>query len=61
MLATIFGLLYQLLMMDGDECGAVGVIIGGGYRNTRRKDAPVPIYSPQIPHDLTCSRKRGDG
>jgi hypothetical protein len=42
--------------MDDDECGAVGGMIGKGNRSTRRKPAPVPLYPPQIPHDLTRAR-----
>jgi hypothetical protein len=40
-------------MMDDDECGTVGGMIGRWNRNTRRKPAPVPLYPPQILHDLT--------
>jgi hypothetical protein len=41
-------------MIDDDECGAVGGMrIGRGNRITRRKPAPVPLFPPQIPHDLT--------
>jgi hypothetical protein len=47
------GLLYQPRMMDDDECGAVGGMIGRGNRSTRRKPAPGPLCLPQIPHDLT--------
>jgi hypothetical protein len=32
--------------------------IGKGNRSTRRKPAPVPLYPPQIPHDLTWARIR---
>jgi hypothetical protein len=40
--------------MIDDECGAVGGMrIGRGNWNTRRKPAPVPLFQPQIPHDLT--------
>jgi hypothetical protein len=35
-----------------------GMMIGGGNRSTRRKPTPVPLCSPQIPHDLT-GRKHG--
>jgi hypothetical protein len=39
---------------DGGDCVAVGGMrIGRGSRSTRRKPAPVPICSPQIPHVLT--------
>jgi hypothetical protein len=43
------GLLYQHLMMDDDECKAVGGIIGRGNRSTRRRPAPVQLCPPQIP------------
>jgi hypothetical protein len=55
---SLTGLLYHLRMID-DECGAVGgMIIGRRNRSTRRKPAPVPLCSPQIPHDLTWARTR---
>jgi hypothetical protein len=39
---------------DDDECGAVGEMrFGRGNLSTRRKPTPVPLYTPQIPHDLT--------
>jgi hypothetical protein len=39
-----------------DGCGAVGRMrIGKGNRSTRRP-APMPLLSPQIPHDLTWAR-----
>jgi hypothetical protein len=47
-------LLYQpMIMMDGDECGAVGGMrTGRGNWSTRRKPAPVRLCPAQIPHDL---------
>jgi hypothetical protein len=55
--ATV-GLLYQPRMID-DHYGAVGGMrIGRGRRSTRRKPAPVPLFPPQIPHDLTWDRIR---
>jgi hypothetical protein len=39
----LIGLLYQPRMIDDDECGAVGGIIGRGNRSTRRKPDPVPL------------------
>jgi hypothetical protein len=42
--------------MDDDECGAVGGMIGSGNRSTLKKPAPVLLYPPQIPHDLTQAR-----
>jgi hypothetical protein len=51
-------LLYQPRMID-DEFGVVGGMrIGRGNRSTRRKPAPVPLWPPQIPHDLTWDRAR---
>jgi hypothetical protein len=45
-------LLYQLRMTD--ECGVVcDVRLGSGNRSNRRKLTPVPLCSPQIPHNLT--------
>jgi hypothetical protein len=36
----------------GGDCGEIGgMYIGRGNRSTRRKPAPVPLCSPQIPHD----------
>jgi hypothetical protein len=37
------------------ECGTIGMI-GRGNWSTRRKPAPVPLCSPQIPHDMTWAR-----
>jgi hypothetical protein len=34
---------------DYDD-GEIGVMIGKGNRNTRRKPAPVPLCPPQTPH-----------
>jgi hypothetical protein len=36
------------------EPGAVdGMRIAKGNQSTQRKPAPVPLYPPQVPHDLT--------
>jgi hypothetical protein len=44
---------------DDDECGAVGGMrTGRGNRSTQRRPAPVPLRTPQIPHDLTWARTR---
>jgi hypothetical protein len=51
-------------MMDGDECGTVGGMIGRRNRSTIIIiiiiiiiiPAPVRPCSPQIPHDLTRAR-----
>jgi hypothetical protein len=51
------GLLYQLRMIDEDECGAVsGMRISRGNRSTRRKPAPV-LLSTTNPtwHDLVTN------
>jgi hypothetical protein len=51
--AATSGLLYQPQMIDDGDCGAIsGMKIGRG-NCTWRKPAPVPLCSPQIPHDLT--------
>jgi hypothetical protein len=55
----LIGLLYQPRMIHDDEYGAVGGMrIGRENRSTRRKPTPVPLYPPQIPHDLTWARTR---
>jgi hypothetical protein len=42
-----------------EDYGAFGGMrIGRGNRSTRRKLAPVPLCSPQIPHDVTFDRTR---
>jgi hypothetical protein len=38
-------------MMDYDECGAVGGMIGRGNQSTWKKPAPVPLCPPQIPEN----------
>jgi hypothetical protein len=51
------GLLYQPRMMD--KYGVVGGMrTGRGNRSTWSKPAPLPLCSPQIPHDLTLDRTR---
>jgi hypothetical protein len=55
---SLTGLLYHPRSID-NECGAVGGMrIGKRNRSTLRKAAPVPLCSPQIPHDLTQDRLR---
>jgi hypothetical protein len=45
--------------MIDDDCGEIGGMrIGRGNRTTRRKPAPMPLYPPQITHDLTWARTR---
>jgi hypothetical protein len=44
---------------DDDDCGAIGGMrIDNGNWSTRRKPAPIPLWLPQIPHDLTWVRNR---
>jgi hypothetical protein len=39
---------------DDEKYGAAGGMkFGWGNRSTRRKPAPVPLCTPQIPHNLT--------
>jgi hypothetical protein len=33
-------------MMDEDECGETGGMIGSGNRITLRKPVPVPLHAP---------------
>jgi hypothetical protein len=52
--AATVGLLYQPQMTDDGDCEATGGMkTGRENRSTRTKPAPVPLCSPQIPHDLT--------
>jgi hypothetical protein len=56
---SVFGLLYQVRMIDDDECGVVsGMRSDRGNRSTRRKPPAVPLCLPQIPHDVTRARSR---
>jgi hypothetical protein len=51
------GPLYKLQMIDEGDCGAIGGMkFGRGNRSTRRKPAPAPLCSLQIPHDQTRAR-----
>jgi hypothetical protein len=50
---SITGLVYHSWMMDDDECGVVGGMLGKGNGSTQTKLAPVLLCPPQIPHDLT--------
>jgi hypothetical protein len=52
--------IYQPRMMDDDECGAMGGMIGRGNRGSRRP-AAMPLRPPQIPYHLTRARTRADG
>jgi hypothetical protein len=40
--STIIGVWYQPRMMDDDECGAIGGMIGRGNGNFQRKPALMP-------------------
>jgi hypothetical protein len=53
----LIGLLYQHGMINEYETFG-GMRLGKGNRSTRRKPAPVPVSSPQIPRDLTWDRTR---
>jgi hypothetical protein len=45
---STIGLLYQpRMVMDDDDCGAVGGMLGKGNRSTRRTPSPVPLCPPQ--------------
>jgi hypothetical protein len=44
---------------DDDECGAIGRMLGSRNQSIRRKPAPVPLCSPQIPHDPTRAAAMG--
>jgi hypothetical protein len=42
-----------------NEYGAVGGMINGTRnRSTWKKPVPVPLFPPQIPHDLTWNQTR---
>jgi hypothetical protein len=40
-------------MVDDDESGAVGGMIGRGNQSIQRKPVLIPLYPPHIPLDLT--------
>jgi hypothetical protein len=47
---------------DNYDCGAIGGMrIGRRNQSTRRIPDPVPLYPPQIPHDLIRARTRAAG
>jgi hypothetical protein len=57
--AATTGLLYQPQMINDGDCGKIGGMkIGRGNQSTRRKPAPAPLCSLQIPHDQTRARTR---
>jgi hypothetical protein len=42
---------WPIVSASGDyDNGEIGGMVGRGNRSTRRKPAPVPLCSPQIPH-----------
>jgi hypothetical protein len=45
-------------MIDYNYGAVGGMRTGKGNRNTRRKPAPVPLFPPQISHDLSWDRTR---
>jgi hypothetical protein len=58
---TALPVLIQRRVDDGmmNECGVVGGMrTSRGERSTGTEPAPVPLCSPQIPHDLTRDRRR---
>jgi hypothetical protein len=45
---------------DDDDCGVIGGMRNDkGNRSTWKKPAPVPLYPPQIPHELSGSAAVG--
>jgi hypothetical protein len=46
------------MMIDNDECGALGGMIVKGNGSNRIKPAPLPLFPPQNPHDLNRARTR---
>jgi hypothetical protein len=57
--AATTGLLYQSQTIDDGDYGEIGGMKNGRRnRSTRRKPAPEPHCSPQIPHDQTRARTR---
>jgi hypothetical protein len=55
-LRPLNGLLYQPRMMTNDDGGAIDGMLGRGNQGIQRKPAAVPLWPPQIPHDLTRPR-----
>jgi hypothetical protein len=52
----LFGLLYHPQMMVDDGCGGVSGMSGKGNRSTPRKPAPMSLFPPHVPHELTRAR-----
>jgi hypothetical protein len=46
------------MMIDDDECGAIGGMFGSETWNTRRKPAMMQLCSLQIPYIMTRDRTR---
>jgi hypothetical protein len=42
--------------LDDDECGTIGGNLSWRNQSTGRKPAQVPLFQPQIPHDLIRAR-----
>jgi hypothetical protein len=52
--AATTGVLYQPRIKGDGDCREIGGIkIGRGNRSSRRKPAPAPLSTPQIPHAYT--------
>jgi hypothetical protein len=51
--------IWPIVQAPDDECGVVGGMrIDRRNQSPRRKPAPVPLYPPQVPYDLTWNRTR---
>jgi hypothetical protein len=51
---SVSGLYYIYIYIYINERGAIGGIkTGNGNQNTQRKYAPMPLFQPQIPNNLT--------
>jgi hypothetical protein len=60
LLRPILGPLYQpLMIIDDDECGAIGEMLGTENRSTRTKPALVSLCSSQIPYNLARESNPG--
>jgi hypothetical protein len=57
--AATTGLFYQPQLIDDGDCEALGGMkIRRGNLGTRRKPAPVPLCTPQIPQNVIRARTR---
>jgi hypothetical protein len=53
---------WPIVPAPDDERGTVsGMRIGRGKRSTRRKPVPMPLFPPQIPHELGSNPDRCGG